>query len=764
MNMSTLMPKEARSSASGSSWTRTGKVLGRLATSVATCCGASTSRTFTPHLDVGDHVVVINAEKIHLTGRKRTDKMYRWHSGYIGGLREVPAERMIKTPPGARDRVGGPGHAAQGSARAGRWPRSSRSTRGRSTRTPLRSPSRLPCSGPRQGGAVDGNRARSRSTEPDGARRPWPACGSGPAAGRITINRRTFEDYFPRETLRMIIAQPFELTSTLGPVRRDHERGRRRADRPGRRRAPRHRPRPARVRRKAAPDAQAGRAPHPRSADAGAQEVRSAGRAVQVPVLQALSPWRRRPSYASRSPGPAGTWAPSCCACCCVHPRVTLTGVTSERLAGERLDSRLSAPPRAHRAGVSAISTPSGWPGTPTSSSSRCRTWSRSARCPCCAPRGRKVIDLSADYRLRDPSLLRDVVQGAAHRRGRARPRRCTGCPSCIGRPIAGASLVASPGCYPMGAILATGAAAQERAGAASTASSSTASPGVTGAGAQGRKVDPMYLFTEANENVQAYGIGDASPHARDRAGAVGAGRPAGGGRASPRTWCPLNRGLFTTASVPLASAPSTAELVRSTRSSTRASRSCACSTRVSVRPPDPSWARTSATSPWWPTRAPSRAVCVSALDNLGKGGSANGIQNLNIMMGWDERTGLDAPRCTRSRDGRRSSGSTAASPPCPAFLAAGVAGWHQARRQEGHGARSTRSTPTRSAAVFTSNQVKGAPVLGLDGARARRRGAGHRGLQRVLQRVHGRAGGQGRPRDGQDRGATCSASRRVTC
>jgi N-acetyl-gamma-glutamyl-phosphate reductase len=38
------------------------------------------------------------------------------------------------------------------------------------------------------------------------------------------------------------------------------------------------------------------------------------------------------------------------------------------------------------------------------------------------------------------------------------------------------------------------------------------------------------------------------------------------------------------------------------------------------------------------------RAVCVSALDNLGKGGSANGVQDLNIMMGWDERTGLDAP------------------------------------------------------------------------------------------------------------------------
>ena len=55
--------------------------------------------TFAPNLDVGDHVVVINAEKIHLTGRKLTDKMYRWHSGYIGGLREVSAERMLKSHP-----------------------------------------------------------------------------------------------------------------------------------------------------------------------------------------------------------------------------------------------------------------------------------------------------------------------------------------------------------------------------------------------------------------------------------------------------------------------------------------------------------------------------------------------------------------------------------------------------------------------------------------------------------------------------------------
>jgi large subunit ribosomal protein L13 len=75
------------------------QVLGRLATRVATILRGKHKPTFTPHLDVGDHVVVVNAEKIHLTGRKRTDKMYRWHTGYIGGLREVTADQMLRTHP-----------------------------------------------------------------------------------------------------------------------------------------------------------------------------------------------------------------------------------------------------------------------------------------------------------------------------------------------------------------------------------------------------------------------------------------------------------------------------------------------------------------------------------------------------------------------------------------------------------------------------------------------------------------------------------------
>lgn len=76
-----------------------GKVLGRLASQIATILRGKHKPHFTWHLDVGDHVVVVNAEKVHLTGRKLTAKTYRWHTGYLGGLREVTAAKMLRTHP-----------------------------------------------------------------------------------------------------------------------------------------------------------------------------------------------------------------------------------------------------------------------------------------------------------------------------------------------------------------------------------------------------------------------------------------------------------------------------------------------------------------------------------------------------------------------------------------------------------------------------------------------------------------------------------------
>ena len=68
-----------------------GKVLGRLSTEIARIISGKSKPTYTPFLDTGDHVIVINAEKVLLTGRKETDKIYRSHSLYPGGLKEKEA-------------------------------------------------------------------------------------------------------------------------------------------------------------------------------------------------------------------------------------------------------------------------------------------------------------------------------------------------------------------------------------------------------------------------------------------------------------------------------------------------------------------------------------------------------------------------------------------------------------------------------------------------------------------------------------------------
>jgi large subunit ribosomal protein L13 len=97
--MPTPMPKENEIERKWYVVDAEGKVLGRLATRVATILRGKHKPIFTPHLDVGDHVVVLNAEKVHLTGRKLQNKQYRWHTGYIGGLREISAEKMLKIHP-----------------------------------------------------------------------------------------------------------------------------------------------------------------------------------------------------------------------------------------------------------------------------------------------------------------------------------------------------------------------------------------------------------------------------------------------------------------------------------------------------------------------------------------------------------------------------------------------------------------------------------------------------------------------------------------
>jgi len=71
-----------------------GQVLGRLATSIATVLRGKHKAMYTPSMDVGDFVVVVNAEKVVLTGNKEAQKVYYRHSGYPGGLKETPYEKM----------------------------------------------------------------------------------------------------------------------------------------------------------------------------------------------------------------------------------------------------------------------------------------------------------------------------------------------------------------------------------------------------------------------------------------------------------------------------------------------------------------------------------------------------------------------------------------------------------------------------------------------------------------------------------------------
>lgn len=72
-----------------------GVVLGRLAAIVSQYLRGKHKPTYTPNIDTGDNIIIINAEKVQLTGRKRTDKVYYWHTGHPGGIKQRTAEQIL---------------------------------------------------------------------------------------------------------------------------------------------------------------------------------------------------------------------------------------------------------------------------------------------------------------------------------------------------------------------------------------------------------------------------------------------------------------------------------------------------------------------------------------------------------------------------------------------------------------------------------------------------------------------------------------------
>src|SRR6202451_2596703 len=102
--MGTYVPKgrEAEALTVGKDWCvvdANGQVLGRLATRIARMLIGKDKPNYTPQLDCGDHVVVINAERVKLTGNKIDQKIYRHHSGFPGGLKEIPIRVMLQRRP-----------------------------------------------------------------------------------------------------------------------------------------------------------------------------------------------------------------------------------------------------------------------------------------------------------------------------------------------------------------------------------------------------------------------------------------------------------------------------------------------------------------------------------------------------------------------------------------------------------------------------------------------------------------------------------------
>jgi N-acetyl-gamma-glutamyl-phosphate reductase len=249
-----------------------------------------------------------------------------------------------------------------------------------------------------------------------------------------------------------------------------------------------------------------------------------------------------------------------------------------------------------------------------------------------------KIIDLSADYRLHDAQVYGDWYK-TPHLNPETIKKAVYGLPELHRKKIKPAQLVANPGCYPTGAILAL-APLMKQDWADKQSIIIGSKSGVSGAG---RKLSQAFQFCEANESVAAYGLGEHrhTPEIeQELSGLAGKDLTVS---FSPHLM-PMTRGLLTTAYVPLKKKMDRKELqghfakfyknerfVRvldagqyANTAHVAGSNFCDIGVQVDTRN--------------------QRAIVTSAIDNLMKGASSQAIQNMNLMLGIDETTGIDAP------------------------------------------------------------------------------------------------------------------------
>ncbi|CAN0258012.1 unnamed protein product, partial [Chrysoparadoxa australica] len=147
-----------------------GKTLGRLSTEIALRLRGKHKPEYTPHVDTGDYIVVINASQVRVTGKKASDKMYYSHTGFPGGIKSINFEKLVDKAP---EQI------------------IQKSVKGMLPKGPL--------------AQNYGTGRRKTSTA---------RVFIKPGSGNISINGRSIEQFFGRETLRMIVRQPLEVAES----------------------------------------------------------------------------------------------------------------------------------------------------------------------------------------------------------------------------------------------------------------------------------------------------------------------------------------------------------------------------------------------------------------------------------------------------------------------------------------------------------------------------------------------------------------------
>ena len=320
------------------------------------------------------------------------------------------------------------------------------------------------------------------------------------------------------------------------------------------------------------------------------------------------------------------------------HPEAHIIWLTSEQSAGQQFGSVFAVPPALGRCELIHLAQAD----FAAADLIFCCLPHAASLAPVAAARasGARVIDLSADYRLHDPAVY-EQWYGHPHTQPELLSQAVYGLPELHRDRIAGAGLVANPGCYPTSVIL--GLAPLAAAGWLSSTIIVDSKSGVSGAG---RSLSLKSHFVEANENLSPYSIGRAHRHLPEMEQELGISACDPMDRPNQRIFfsphlVPVSRGMLSTIYVTLPEGVGEAEV----RERYGAQYAVEPLTYVLPKGQVATFGHTAHTNTCaiGLTFVPGTPVLIvtSSIDNLGKGASGQAVQNMNVMFGLDETTGL---------------------------------------------------------------------------------------------------------------------------